>query len=202
MEVGVKAVYAAIDKLEEDWAKCKKCRLHANRDKMVFWRGSPEANIMLIGEAPGRNEDAKGSPFIGQSGNIIDEFSEAAGLKSNEDLFITNLVCCRPPQNRDPKPDEVKECWPRLEGMIRIVNPKVLLVVGAPAARRLAGVIRISDWVGEKTEVELGWGEERLVIPAVCMYHPAYYLRKRQKWLRNMMVDCFKKVKEVADAQL
>lgn len=119
----------ALEEIAEEIRSCKLCPLHLNRTKAVPGEGNPRTSLMLIGEAPGRTEDQTGRPFVGQAGKILEEALGKAGLK-REDVFITNVVKCRPPNNRDPKPDEVRACEPYLIKQVKIISPRVILTLG------------------------------------------------------------------------
>jgi uracil-DNA glycosylase len=163
-----------LDRHELGWLRCERCRLHETRSGgVVQWRGSESAAIFVIGEAPGEEEDKQGLPFVGRSGQLLDRALIEAGLDPKESVFIANRIGCRPPSNRQPELDELRECGRRLEQMITIVRPKVLLLVGSTAAR-LVGVREVLRWRGQEQQYELG----RLKIPAIVTTHPSYVLRK------------------------
>ncbi|MFQ6129912.1 MAG: uracil-DNA glycosylase [Candidatus Hadarchaeaceae archaeon] len=124
--------------LEIEAKKCKRCRLHKTRTNVVFGTGPANARIMLIGEASGFNEDKSGVPFVGAAGKNLDILLQTAGLKRN-DVYITNTVLCRPPQNRDPLPDETEACKRFLEGHISVIKPKLIIALGRIAAGALLG---------------------------------------------------------------
>ena len=118
-----------LKEIAEKIKNCKKCELWKNRTNAVPGEGSPNAKIMFIGEAPGRNEDLYGIPFCGRAGAVLDDLLSEIGLK-REDVFITNVVKCRPPGNRDPKPEEIAACSPFLDEQIKVVNPKIIVTLG------------------------------------------------------------------------
>ena len=158
--------------LDQIIKKCKKCNLHKTRQNTVFGEGSPDSDIMIIGEAPGREEDAAGKPFIGRAGKLLNEFLKSIGL--NRDLvFITNTIKCRPPENRDPKIIEINSCSDYLDQQINIIKPKVLVLLGKIAANRLLGKdmpmseLRLKKFFIDKYDM-----------PIVVFYHPAYILRR------------------------
>jgi uracil-DNA glycosylase family 4 len=122
--------------LERDARSCTACPLHESRSKVVFGEGDPEADLMLVGEAPGRSEDLVGRPFEGASGNILDNFLSAAGL-TREEVFVTDLVMCRPPSGRRPTPDEIEAHWPWLAEQIAHVRPRVIVAFGELVASSL-----------------------------------------------------------------
>jgi DNA polymerase len=117
-------------------AGCTRCRLHQSRTQVVFGQGDPHADLMFVGEAPGFHEDRQGVPFVGPSGQLLNRLLEGIGLR-REDVYICNLVKSRPPQNRDPLPDEIAACRPWLDAQIRLVDPKVVVTLGNFAAKTL-----------------------------------------------------------------
>lgn len=156
--------------LEQAVAACTRCALAAGRKRTVFGVGARDARWMIVGEAPGAEEDRRGEPFVGRAGKLLDAMLAALGLGRDE-VFITNIVKCRPPGNRDPAPEEAEACWPYLKRQIELVNPALLLAVGRVAAQRLLGV-----------QAPLGRLRGRLHEgpggrPLVATYHPAYLLR-------------------------
>jgi uracil-DNA glycosylase family 4 len=166
--------------LDEVVKKCKKCNLHETRKNTVFGEGDPDSDIMIIGEAPGREEDEAGRPFIGRAGKLLNEFLKSIGL--NRDLvFITNTIKCRPPENRDPGIVEINACSDYLDQQINIIKPKVLVLLGKIAANRLLGEdIPMSELRLKKFFID------KYDIPIIVFYHPAYILRspsqKKKVW--------------------
>jgi uracil-DNA glycosylase len=171
----------------EDWpalqrlvAGCTRCPLHLTRTQTVFGVGSQSAEWMIIGEAPGAEEDRRGEPFVGRAGKLLDEMLRAVGL-SREDVFIANILKCRPPNNRDPAASEAEACRRHLDRQIELVSPRLILAVGRIAAQQL---LRSDETVGRlRGRVH---SLERQEIPVVVTYHPAYLLRtpkqKREAW--------------------
>ena len=123
----------ALAEVAEEVARCKKCRLWSSRTNSVPGHGNQDADVMFIGEAPGYNEDLEGKPFVGVAGKFLDQLLGLAGLKRSE-VFITNVLKCRPPRNRDPLPDEVEACGPYLERQISIIRPKLVVCLGRHSA--------------------------------------------------------------------
>jgi DNA polymerase len=168
----------AWDVLRATVAACTRCALHESRTQTVFGVGNPDADWMIIGEAPGAEEDRRGEPFVGRAGKLLDEMLLAVGQR-RERVFIANILKCRPPNNRDPNQDEAAACRPYLERQIELVGPRIILAVGRIAAQQLlqtdAPVGRLRGKVHQ-----LGG------IPLVVTYHPAYLLRspsqKRKAW--------------------
>lgn len=161
---------------------CERCpELVANRSRTVFGVGNRAADLLVIGEAPGADEDRQGEPFVGRAGKLLDAMLAAIGFARGRNAFIANVLKCRPPNNRDPKPEEVTACAAYLERQIELVKPKVILVVGRIAAQSLLA----SDQPIGKLRGQLHHlGEHRM--PLVVTYHPAYLLRspgeKRKAW--------------------
>jgi uracil-DNA glycosylase family 4 len=155
--------------LRESVAQCTRCVLHESRTRTVFGVGNPNADWMIIGEAPGAEEDRRGEPFVGRAGKLLDEMLRAVG-QARDDVFIANILKCRPPNNRDPKPVEAAACRTYLEQQIDRVQPKMILAVGKIAAQHLLG----SDApVGKMRGIVHRHGD----IPLIVTYHPAYLLR-------------------------
>jgi DNA polymerase len=152
-------------------AGCHACALHETRTQSVFGVGSREADLMVIGEAPGADEDRQGEPFVGRAGQLLNAMLEAIGLK-REQVFIANILKCRPPNNRDPRPEEALQCEPFLLRQIELVKPKVILAVGRISAQNL---LHSSEAVGKLRNRQHHFGEQS--IPLIVTYHPAYLLR-------------------------
>ena len=166
--------------LDEIIKKCKKCNLHKTRQNTVFGEGDPDSNIMIIGEAPGREEDEAGRPFIGRAGKLLNEFLKSIDL-NRDSVFIANTIKCRPPENRDPEIAEIDACSDYLDQQINIIKPKVLVLLGKIAANRLLGEdIPMSELRLKKFFID------KYDIPIIVFYHPAYILRspsqKKKVW--------------------
>ena len=164
--------------LRETVRSCTLCRLHESRTQTVFGVGSYDADWMIIGEAPGAEEDRRGEPFVGRAGKLLDQMLRAVGQR-RDSVFIANILKCRPPNNRDPKPDEAAQCRGYLERQIELVKPKIILAVGRIAAQVLLGT---DAPVGQLRGTLHYLGNT----PLVVTYHPAYLLRsptqKRKAW--------------------
>jgi DNA polymerase len=166
------------DALRDTVAACKRCALHESRTQTVFGVGNRDADWMIVGEAPGAEEDRRGEPFVGRAGKLLDEMLFAVGQDRNS-VFIANILKCRPPNNRDPSQEEAASCRPYLERQIELVRPAIILAVGRIAAQQLL-----------QTDVPVGRLRGRVhrlgAIPLVVTYHPAYLLRspsqKRKSW--------------------
>ena len=166
--------------LDEIIKKCKKCNLYKTRQNTVFGEGDPDSNIMIIGEAPGREEDEAGRPFIGRAGKLLNEFLKSIDL-NRDSVFIANTIKCRPPENRDPETAEINACSNYLDQQINFIKPKVLVLLGKVAANRLLGEdMPMSELRLKKFFID------RYDIPIIVFYHPAYILRspsqKKKVW--------------------
>ncbi|HUK12153.1 MAG TPA: uracil-DNA glycosylase [Thermoanaerobaculaceae bacterium] len=171
-------------------AGCRRCRLCQGRTQVVFGVGNPRARVVFVGEGPGAEEDRRGEPFVGNAGQLLNAMLPSIGLR-RQDVYIANIVKCRPPGNRDPQPDEAAACMPFLKRQIELIDPEVIVLLGRIAARYLLGTSApISSYRGRWTT----W-QGRDVLPT---YHPAYLLRsplgKRDSWAD------FKKLKQRLDA--
>jgi len=156
-------------KTRDDLGECTRCKLHKTRHTIVFGDGNPKAELVFVGEGPGADEDAQGLPFVGRAGKLLTQMIEAMGLQ-RKDVYICNVVKCRPPENRQPEEDEVKACSPFLMRQIDAIAPKVIVCLGATAAKTLLQTNRgISQFRGEWLEFR---GRKLL-----ATYHPAYLLR-------------------------
>jgi uracil-DNA glycosylase len=172
------ARFHSLGELHDAYGACQRCALGRTRRSFVFGVGSPNARVMFVGEAPGRDEDLQGEPFVGAAGQLLNRILDAIGFR-REDVYIANILKCRPPGNRDPQPEEIVSCEPILRRQIEIIRPVVLCTLGAFAARTMLQVstgisrlrARVHDYRG---------------IPLVPTYHPAALLRnpswKRPTW--------------------
>jgi DNA polymerase len=172
------AAAPTLDSLRAGLEGCARCALHERRTKLVFGVGDPSADLMFVGEGPGADEDAAGDPFVGKAGKLLDKILAAAGIV-REEVYITNVVKCRPPGNRDPEIEEIVTCLPFLRKQIELVNPKILCALGRHAAQTLLGR---PDPIGRLRGVWYEWEGRRLI----CTYHPSACLRdpsyKRPVW--------------------
>ncbi len=166
---------AELEKIAEEVRQCCKCGLGAQRTNAVPGEGNPNARIMFIGEAPGADEDAQGRPFVGRAGKLLDKIITACGLKRT-DVFIGNILKCRPPGNRDPGAEEIVSCLPYLQRQIEIIKPEVIVALGAHAARTLLNTNKpIGQLRGYFHEYYAGLGKPPIKLMAT--YHTAYLLR-------------------------
>jgi uracil-DNA glycosylase family 4 len=177
--------------IREDIGDCTRCKLHTlGRQQIVFGVGSPGAKLMFVGEAPGADEDVQGEPFVGRAGQLLTKIIEAIGL-SRSDVYIANVIKCRPPQNRNPEPDEVAQCEPFLFRQIDTIKPRVIVALGKFAAQSL---LQTAESITRIRGREFAY-RDAILIPT---YHPAYLLRnpsaKRDVW------EDMKRVKQLLDA--
>lgn len=159
-----------LEKVEREALTCVKCKLSRTRTQVVFGVGNPRARILFIGEAPGFYEDQQGEPFVGAAGKLLDKtINDILGL-SRKDVYITNVVKCRPPNNRDPEPDEIEACHPYLQKQLELISPAIICTLGNFATRTMLGKsVNISRIRGKRIEKE-----SYIVVPT---YHPAAILR-------------------------
>ncbi len=168
----------SLEDLRKDIGDCRRCKLHEERNLLVFGEGSSKARLVFVGEGPGREEDLEGRPFVGEAGRLLTRIIEAMGL-SRESVYICNVVKCRPPKNRDPEGDEIESCLPFLKRQLNLIQPDVICALGRVAAQTLLGKeFRITR--------ERGKWHSFMDIPMMPTFHPAYLLRnptaKREVW--------------------
>jgi len=177
-EVPVAERAAALQLIRDEIGDCTRCPLHKGRNKLVYGDGSPTARLMFVGEGPGADEDAQGLPFVGRAGQLLNNMITAMGLK-REEVYIANVVKCRPPGNRVPEPEEIATCSPFLFHQIDVIRPQVLVALGATAATCLLG--QRQPLAGLRGRVHAFRGAQLIVT-----YHPAYLLRdprqKKEAW--------------------
>jgi len=181
-----------LEKIAEEVRRCRKCELGSSRTNAVPGEGHPNARIMFVGEAPGVEEDAQGRPFVGRAGQLLDKVIAAMGLKRS-DVFIGNILKCRPPENRDPRAEEIINCFPHLQRQIETINPEIIVALGAPAARTLLNTNKsIGQLRGQFHEYYAGLG--RAPIKLMPTYHTAYLLRNYSPENRKRVWEDMKKV--------
>ncbi len=175
---GAAAPGASLEACAAEVAACTSCRLHEARTQTVFGVGNPNADLMFVGEGPGAEEDRQGEPFVGPAGQLLDKIIGAMGLVRS-DVYIANVVKCRPPENRTPSLDEVSTCTPFLERQIAAIRPKMIVALGRPASNFLLGCDTPVGRLRGQANAYQG-------IPVVVTYHPAYLLRtpsaKKDVW--------------------
>ncbi len=183
---------AELEKIAEELRRCCQCGLGSSRTNAVPGEGSPNAYIMFVGEAPGADEDAQGRPFVGRAGQLLDKIIAAMGLKRS-DVWIGNILKCRPPENRDPRPEEMISCLPYLQRQIEIIKPEIIVALGAHAARMLLNTNKsIGQLRGHFEEYYAGIGSQPIKLMAT--YHTAYLLRNYSPENRKTVWEDMKKV--------
>ncbi|MCL6282827.1 uracil-DNA glycosylase [Ruegeria sp. 2012CJ41-6] len=169
---------ASLDDLKAVMTAFDLCELKKGARQLVFADGTPGARVMIIGEAPGRDEDREGKPFVGRAGQLLDRMLDAIGLNRTESVYITNVLPWRPPQNRDPKPEEIAMMVPFLQRHVALAKPEVLVLMGNISCQAVLGKRGITRLRGK-------W-DQAMNLPVMPMFHPAYLLRqpqmKRQAW--------------------
>ncbi len=170
--------------LEERVSHCTRCKLCETRTQTVFGVGDQQADWMFIGEAPGANEDKQGEPFVGQAGKLLDNMLRAIGRARGEGVYISNVIKCRPPGNRDPHPDEIAKCEPYLQRQLALIRPKLIIALGRFAAQSLL-----------KTQASIASLRSRVHeyegVPVIITYHPAYLLRNMPDKAKAWADLCF-----------
>ena len=187
-----------LENLKQKCLACQRCELGKTRNNIVFSDGNPNtAKVVLIGEAPGDNEDKTGTPFVGRAGKLLNEFLEKADISREKDLYIINTVKCRPPQNRVPSDEEKKLCEEYLLKQIEIIAPEIIIFCGATALKSFySQKVAISKIRGEVLNIEIA-GETRKCIP---IFHPSYLLRYHsleEGSPRDLMLKDLKKIKSM-----
>lgn len=164
--------------LKQEVLSCQKCKLHQTRIKVVFGEGNPDGGVLLIGEGPGADEDKTGRPFVGRSGQLLDKILDAAGFNRKDHVFIANIVKCRPPNNREPEKDEREACLPYLHKQIEIIDPKIIVLLGATALKLIDPSMKLREAKGQW----MIW-KNKIVLTT---YHPSALLRnpnlKKEAW--------------------
>lgn len=172
-----------LEEIRKDLGNCTRCKLASGRKNIVFGVGNPRADLVIVGEGPGRYEDLTGEPFVGRAGQLLNRMLGAIGLR-REDVYICNVIKCRPPNNRDPEHDEVAACSPFLHRQVRSLGPRAILAVGGFAGKNLSG---LDETVGRlRRDVRSFLG-----VPVVVSYHPAFLLR-RPRFKRTAYEDLLK----------
>lgn len=190
-------MYQELEKIKQACQTCQKCPLGKTRTNSVFSDGIPNSKLMLIGEAPGFNEDQQGRPFVGRAGQLLDQIFESVGLSREKDVYICNTLKCRPPENRDPLPDEKAACRPYLEAQVDILKPRLILLCG-----RIAMTSFLNTSLGI-TKIRGQWFDGPHGAKMMPIFHPSYLLRNASrekgspKWL---MWQDMKEIKRAYDA--
>jgi len=178
-----------LEEVREELGDCRRCKLHSTRTNIVFGTGTPKARLVFVGEGPGRDEDLQGKPFVGLAGQLLTKIIQAIQL-TREEVYIANIIKCRPPGNRNPEPDEIRACEPFLIKQLQAIRPKLICALGTFAAQTLLKT-------EEKISLLRGRFHQYQGIPLMPTYHPAYLLRnpnfKRDVW------EDMKKIKKEYD---
>ncbi|MBC8278858.1 MAG: uracil-DNA glycosylase [FCB group bacterium] len=165
---------------------CVKCDLGKTRTKFVFGKGNPQARLVFIGEAPGRDEDLQGLPFVGRAGKLLDELLEESGFSWDE-VYICNILKCRPPENRDPRPEEIELCEPYLWRQLEMIDPEIMVALGRVAAQTL---LRSDATLGNLRKTAHKYRD----VPLFVTYHPAFILRNNN--FRSVLVEDLKRFRQ------
>jgi DNA polymerase len=183
-----------LEAIRTDLGDCTRCPLHQKRREIVFGEGNPQADVVFVGEGPGAEEDRTGRPFVGRAGELLDKMIQAIGWQ-REDVYICNIVKCRPPGNRDPETGEVKMCRPFLDRQLEAIGPRVIVTLGRPAASTLLGrPVAITK--------QRGIWQEWNGIPLLPTFHPAYLLRNYTLETRRAVWDDLRAVRARVDETL
>jgi DNA polymerase len=183
---------AELEKIADEVRQCHKCGLGSLRTNAVPGEGDSNARILFVGEGPGADEDAQGRPFVGRAGQLLDKIISAMGLNRSE-VFIANIIKCRPPDNRDPHPDEIISCLPYLQRQIELISPEIIIALGAHAARTLLNTNKpIGQLRGRFHEYYAGLG--RPPVKLMATYHTAYLLRNYSQENRKRVWEDMKQV--------
>ncbi len=179
----------SLDELEKLISSCTKCRLHQGRNKFVFGTGNPNADVLVIGEGPGAEEDKQGLPFVGRAGKLLTDMLKAIKFE-REEVYIGNVVKCRPPENRTPLPDEMETCMPYLKKQVELIKPKLILCFGLTAAK---GLLKKRESLGELRKSIFEYEGAKVIVT----YHPAALLRNPH-WKKDCWED-LKKFRKLYD---
>lgn len=182
---------SSLEELRESIGDCKRCNLSSKRTKLVFGEGNSNARLVFVGEGPGRDEDREGRPFVGEAGKLLTRIIEQGMGLRREDVYICNVVKCRPPKNRDPETGEINTCLPFLKQQIKIIRPEVICCLGRIAGRELTG----KDF---KVTRDRGKWRSFMEIPVMPTFHPAYILRNRAKE-RQLKAQVWEDIQKVMD---
>jgi len=181
---------SSLDQLEKLICNCTKCRLHQGRNKFVFGTGNPNADVLVIGEGPGAEEDKQGLPFVGRAGKLLTDMLKAIKFE-REEVYIGNVVKCRPPENRTPLQDEMDTCLPYLKKQVELINPKLILCLGLTAAK---GLLKKKESLGQLRKSIFEYEGAKVIVT----YHPAALLRN-PNWKKDCWED-LKKFRKLYDA--
>ena len=191
-------MYEQLEEVKKSCLNCQKCALGALRNNGVFSDGIPNSKLMLIGEAPGFNEDMQGKPFVGRAGQLLDKIFESVGFSREKDVYICNTIKCRPPENRDPLPDEKEACRAYLDKQIEILKPRIILLCGKVALTSFLPHLNVGI-----TKVRGQWFEGPYGAKMMPIFHPSYLLRNpiaRPGSPKALMWEDIKNIRKAYDA--
>lgn len=194
LETSGQTAFQSLEETANAASQCTKCGLCNTRTHVVFSRGNPEAKLMIIGEGPGQREDETGLPFVGRAGQLLDKILESAQLDRDNDVYICNIVKCRPPQNRVPTKEESQACWPYLEAQINFVKPKLILLAGSTAVQ---GVLQVKDPI---SRIRGKWFACKNGAKVMPIFHPSYLLRNDSREVGSPKWLMWQDIKEVRKA--
>ena len=186
--------FSTLWQVQEFAQSCQLCRLCKQRSNVVFSRGNPEARLMIIGEGPGQQEDLTGLPFVGKAGQLLDKILESAQIDKDKDVYICNVVKCRPPGNRVPLPEEIEKCRPFLNAQISFIKPKLIMLAGATAVQ---AILKVKDPISRLRGKWLPHESGAKVMPA---FHPSYLLRNDSREVGSPKWLMWQDIKEIARA--
>ncbi|HEY9683851.1 MAG TPA: uracil-DNA glycosylase [Oculatellaceae cyanobacterium] len=187
------SAFVSLEAAKEAALSCQLCALCKERKKVVFSKGNPKAQLMLIGEGPGRYEDETGLPFVGRAGQLLDKILASVDI-GPDDIYVCNIVKCRPPQNRVPTPDEMASCRPYLEAQIHFVQPKLILLAGSTAVQ---GVLQVKDPI---SRLRGKWFDYKNSAKVMAVFHPSYLLRNESREVGSPKWLMWQDIKEVRKA--
>lgn len=191
-------MYEQLEEVKKSCLNCQKCALGALRNNVVFSDGIPNSKLMLIGEAPGFNEDMQGKPFVGRAGQLLDKIFESVGFSREKDVYICNTIKCRPPENRDPLPDEKEACRAYLDKQIEILKPRIILLCGKVALASFLPHLNVGI-----SKVRGQWFEGPYGAKMMPIFHPSYLLRNpiaRPGSPKALMWEDIKNIRNAYDA--
>lgn len=188
------AAFGSLEELSKYVSACKRCGLCNQRTNVVISRGNHEAKLMIIGEGPGQQEDLSGFPFVGRAGQLLDKILDSAEIDKDKDVYICNVVKCRPPGNRVPQADEIEKCRPYLDAQISFVNPQLLLLAGATAVQ---AILKSKDPISRMRGKWFPHSSGAKVMP---VFHPSYLLRNDSREVGSPKWLMWQDIKEVARA--
>jgi len=186
--------FADLSEVEKYASNCQRCGLCEQRNNVVFFRGNPEARLMIIGEGPGQQEDMTGLPFVGRAGQLLDKILSSANIDKDKQVYVCNVVKCRPPGNRVPTPDEMEKCRPFLEAQISLIKPEIMLLAGATAVQ---AVLKSKDPI---SRLRGRWFPHASGARVMPVFHPSYLLRNDSREVGSPKWHMWQDIKEVARA--